>query len=151
MARRSEQTAAGAALYDVMVETAAVFFRMRAAGKKAGLVTSWGGGTWGFLRSLALHGPATVPQLARMRPVARQRIQRLADEAAEAGLIAFLDNPAHKRSRLLRLTPAGETAFAEMDARVKAIAAQLAQGLDEQELRTTAKVLKQLREKLGDA
>ena len=72
-------------------------------------------------------------------------------EAAEAGLIEFLDNPAHKRSRLLRLTPAGETAFAEMDARVKAIAAQLAQGLDEQELRTTAKVLKQLREKLGDA
>ena len=40
MARRSQQTAAGAALYDVMVETAAVFFRMRAAGKKAAAVST---------------------------------------------------------------------------------------------------------------
>jgi DNA-binding MarR family transcriptional regulator len=149
MARRNEQTAAGAALYQVMVETAALFFRMRAAGKRAGLVTSWGGGMWGFLRSLDLHGPATVPQLARLRPVARQRIQRLADEAAEAGLVEFLDNPAHKRSRLLRLTPAGETAFAEMDARVKAIAERLTEGIDEKDLRTTVNVLGQLREKLG--
>ncbi len=149
MAGRGEQTAAGEALYQVMVETAAVFFRMRAAGKKAGLVTSWGGGTWGFLRSLALNGPATVPQLARLRPVARQRIQRLADEAAAAGLVEFLENPAHKRSRLLRLTPAGEAAFAEMDARVKAIAGQLAEDLDVAELRAAVKVLTQLRNKLS--
>ncbi len=150
MTRKAGKSAAGEALYQVMVEMAAVFFKMRALGKKEGLVTSWGGGIWGFLRSLKVRGPATVPQLARMRPVARQRIQRLADEAAEAGLIAFLDNPAHKRSKLLRLTPKGERAFAEMDARLKEIAARLAGDIGHEDLQTTVTVLKRLREKLED-
>lgn len=151
MARRIERSPAGEALYQVLVETAAVFFRMRALGKKQGLVTAWGGGLWGFLRSLELHGPATVPQLARMRPVARQRIQHLADDAARAGLIEYLDNPAHKRSKLLALTPAGETAFAEMDARLVEMSEHLTEGIGKKDLRTTVKVLRQLREKLGES
>jgi DNA-binding MarR family transcriptional regulator len=149
MAQRIERSPAGEALYQVLVETAAVFFRMRALGKKQGLVTAWGGGLWGFLRSLKLHGPATVPQLARLRPVARQRIQHLADDAARAGLIEFRDNPAHKRSKLLALTPAGETAFDRMDSRLAEMAERLTEGIDEKDLRTTLKVLQQLRDKLG--
>jgi DNA-binding MarR family transcriptional regulator len=151
MARRIERSPAGEALYQVLVETAAVFFRMRALGKKQGLVTGWGGGLWGFLRSLKLHSTATVPQLARMRPVARQRIQHLADDAARAGLIEYLDNPAHKRSKLLALTPAGKTAFAEMDARLAEMAERLTEGIGEKDLCTTLKVLRRLREKLGEA
>src|SRR3712207_8420429 len=42
--------------------------RIRALGQKAGLITSWGGGAFGFMRSLALLGPLTVPQIAQMRP-----------------------------------------------------------------------------------
>jgi DNA-binding MarR family transcriptional regulator len=148
MARETERSPAGEALYGVIVETAALFFRMRALGKKGGLVTAWGGGLWGFLRSLKLNGPATVPQLARLRPVARQRIQHLADDAARAGLIEFRDNPAHKRSKLLALTPAGERAFAEMDAKLAEMAEGLSEGLDEQDLRTTLEVLRQLRDKI---
>ena len=34
------------------------------------------------MRSLALLGPLTVPQIAQMRPISRQRMQRLADELA---------------------------------------------------------------------
>ena len=151
MIRKIERTAAGEALYEVLVETAAVFFRMRALGRKQGLVTAWGGGLWGFLRSLEVHGPATVPQLARMRPVARQRIQHLADDAARAGLIEFVDNPAHKRSKLLALTPAGEKAFAEMDGRLAEISERLTEGIGEKDLRATLKVLRQLREKVGEA
>ena len=37
-----------------------------------------GGGAFGFKRSLAVIGPLTVPQIARMRPTSRQRMQRLA-------------------------------------------------------------------------
>lgn len=138
----------GDTLYQVIVEVAAVFFRLRAAGKSAGLVTPWGGGIWGFLRSLKLQGPATVPQLARLRPVARQRIQRLADEAAAEGLVAFQDNPAHKRSKLVCLTPKGEAVFAEMDRHLAGMASELAGDLDPAELRTALKVLRQLRDRL---
>src|SRR3546814_18173489 len=78
---------------ELMLEVAQYFFRIRAVGQKTGLITSWGGGAFGFMRSLALLGPLTVPQIAQMRPTSRQRMQRLADELAAAGLVKFIDNP----------------------------------------------------------
>jgi DNA-binding MarR family transcriptional regulator len=111
-------------------------------------VSPWGGGLWGFLRSLQVQGPQTVPQIARARPVSRQRIQRLADEAAESGLVEFTDNPAHRRSKLVRLTPEGATLVGHLTEKIADISEDLAHGMDEQELRTTAKVLRRLREKL---
>ena len=150
MAKKPGKADVREAPYQVVVEVLGLFFKLRARGKAEGLVTPWGGGIWGFLRSVRDHGPMTVPQLARLRPVARQRIQRLADEAAEAGLVAFLDNPAHKRSKLLRLTPEGEAAYAQMDTRFREVARQLATGIDPEDLATTARVLRQLREKLEE-
>lgn len=145
------RTAEGAALFDVVVEVSRTFFRLRAAGSRIGAVSPWGGGLWGFLRSLQMQGPQTVPQIARARPVSRQRIQRLADEAAEAGLVEFTDNPAHRRSKLVRLTPEGATLVRRFTDNIADISEELAHGMDEQELRTTAKVLIRLREKLEAA
>src|SRR5215813_6567875 len=85
------------AIAELMLEVAQCFFRIRALGQKAGLITSWGGGAFGFMRSLALLGPLTVPQIAQMRPTSRQRMQRLADELATEGLVEFIDNPKHQR------------------------------------------------------
>ena len=93
------------AIAELMLEVAQCFFRIRAVGQKTGLITSWGGGAFGFMRSLALLGPLTVPQIAQMRPTSRQRMQRLADELAAEGLVEFIDNPKHRRSKLVRLTP----------------------------------------------
>src|SRR5262245_39548666 len=74
------------AIAAVMLEVAQCFFKIRALGQKTGLITSWGGGAFGFMRSLTLLGPLTVPQIAQMRPTSRQRMQRLADELeAEIG------------------------------------------------------------------
>src|SRR5215212_8919456 len=88
------------AVAELMLEVAQCFFRIRAVGQKTGLITSWGGGAFGFIRSLALLGPLTVPQIAQMRPTSRQRMQRLADELAAEGLVQFIDNPKHRRSKL---------------------------------------------------
>jgi hypothetical protein len=79
-----------------MLEVAQFFFRIRAVGQKTGLITSWGGGGLGFMRSLALLGPLTVPQIAQMRPTSRQRMQRLADELVAEGLVELIDNPKHR-------------------------------------------------------
>ena len=59
--------AKGEAIADLMLEVAQFFFRIRAVGQRTGLITGWGGGAFGFMRSLALVGPLTVPQIARMR------------------------------------------------------------------------------------
>ena len=141
---------AGAVLVGILVEVSRVFFRMRAAGAKIGAVTPGGAGRWGLMRSLKQEGPQTVPALARARPVARQHIQKLADAMLASGLIERIDNPGHRRSKLLRLTAKGESTFAAIDSRVSAVAARIAEGMVLRELRTTARVLKELSHKIGN-
>jgi DNA-binding MarR family transcriptional regulator len=134
--------------FDLMVTVLALFFRLRAAGLREGAVTSWGGGSWGLMRSLALGGPQTVPHLAHARPVARQRIQVLVNELAAAGLVELIDNPHHKRSHLVRLTRAGEAAFRKTDARVRAAIARLTADLDPKAVRSARDLLQELHRRL---
>src|SRR5919112_2649966 len=110
----------GEAIAELILEVAQCFFRIRAVGQKAGLITTWGGGAFGFMRSLALLGPLTVPQIAHMRPTSRQRMQRLADELEAEGLVEFIENPKHRRSKLLRLTPKGEARYRALNEKLTA-------------------------------
>jgi len=132
------------AIAELMLEVAQCFFRIRAVGQKTGLITSWGGGAFGFMRSLALLGPLTVPQIAQMRPTSRQRMQRLADELAADGLVEFIDNPKHRRSKLVRLTGKGDAHYRELKARFLGIASTMGVGLSEGDIRSTTKIVRQL-------
>ena len=132
------------AIAELMLEVAQCFFRIRALGQKTELITSWGGGAFGFIRSLALLGPLTVPQIARMRPTSRQRMQRLADELAAEGLVKFIANPKHQRSKLVQLTPKGEARYRELNARLLLIASTIGVALSEAEIRKTTEIVRQL-------
>ena len=132
------------AVAELMLEVAQCFFRIRAVGQKTGLITSWGGGSFGFMRSLALLGPLTVPQIAEMRPTSRQRMQRLADELEADGLVEFIDNPKHRRSKLVRLTRKGDARYRELDARFLSIASATGVALSEADIRKTTEVVRQL-------
>jgi DNA-binding MarR family transcriptional regulator len=132
------------AVAQLLLHIAECFFRIRAAGQKTGLITSWGGGAFGFMRSLAMLGPLTVPQIAEMRPTSRQRMQRLADELAADGLVEFMDNPKHRRSKLVQLTRKGAARYREMSARFLAMASAIGGELNETEIRKTSAVVRQL-------
>ena len=132
------------AIAELLLDVAQCFFRIRAVGQKTGLITSWGGGAFGFIRSLALLGPLTVPQIAQMRPTSRQRMQRLADELAAEGLVEFIDNPKHRRSKLVRLTRKGDARYRELNARFLAIASTLGVALSEAAIRRTTEIVRQL-------
>jgi DNA-binding MarR family transcriptional regulator len=132
------------AIADLMLEVAQYFFRIRALGQKTGLITRWGGGAFGFMRSLALLGPLTVPQIAKMRPTSRQRMQRLADELAADGLVEFIDNPKHRRSKLVQLTRKGDARYRELSARLLAIASTMGIGLSEGKIRTATEIMRHL-------
>jgi DNA-binding MarR family transcriptional regulator len=134
----------GEAIAELMLDVAQFFFRIRALGQKSGLITSWGGGAFGFMRSLALLGPLTVPQIAQMRPTSRQRMQRLANELAAEGLVEFIDNPKHRRSKLVQLTSRGDTRYRKLDARFRAIASTLGLGLTEADVRRTSEIVRRL-------
>jgi DNA-binding MarR family transcriptional regulator len=140
----------GEAIADLMLEVAQFFFRLRAIGQRTGLITSWGGGAFGFMRSLALIGPLTVPQIAQMRPTSRQRMQRLADELAAEGLVEFIDNPRHRRSKLVRLTRKGEARYRELSARFLAIASTMGDELSETDIRKTTEIVQRLSDEANE-
>jgi DNA-binding MarR family transcriptional regulator len=56
--------------------------------------------------------PLHVADVARMLGLARQSVQRVADLLTRERLATFTANPAHRRAKLLRLTPAGHRALA---------------------------------------
>ena len=132
------------AIAELLLEVAQCFFRIRAVGQKTGLITSWGGGAFGFMRTLALLGSRTVPQIAQMRPTSRQRMQRRADELAAEGLVTFIDNPKHRRSKLVQLTRKGVARYRELNARFLVIASTMGVALSEVDIRRTTEIVRQL-------
>lgn len=127
-----------------MLEVAQCFFRIRATGQKTGLITNWGGGSFGFMRSLALLGPMTVPQIAQMRPTSRQRMQRLADELAAEQLVEFVDNPKHRRSKLVQLTREGAKRYRALNTRFLSIASTTGLALSEKDIRKATHIVRRL-------
>ena len=116
-------------LLQTLIDTVWIAHKLRAIGARTGAVNAAGGGTWGVLHTLMREGPMTVPQIARMRPVARQHVQTLANELADQGLVEFRDNPAHKRSKLVVVTRAGAAHYKVVKERLLALADEVGAGL----------------------
>jgi DNA-binding MarR family transcriptional regulator len=89
-------------------------------------------------------GPQTVPQLARSLWLPRQVIQRLADDIAALGLLEWRPNPAHKRSRLARLTETGTALFERLHSAELALLEHLAGDLSADDVATTVRVMARL-------
>jgi DNA-binding MarR family transcriptional regulator len=73
-------------------------------------------------------------------------MQRLADELAAEGLVRFIDNPKHRRSKLVQLTPKGEARYRELNARLLSIASTMGVALSEPDVRRTSEVVRNLSE-----
>jgi DNA-binding MarR family transcriptional regulator len=129
-------------ILDLLVEAARAFGIIQEAGKKIGAVSETGKRIWALLRILKLYGPQTVPQIARMRSVSRQYIQRLANDIVEEGYAEFGSNPGHKRSQFLKITPKGEELYFEVYHAMRENVEPVAPKFKEEELEATNKVLK---------
>ena len=103
------------------------------------------------MRSLALVGPLTVPEIAKMRPTSRQRMQRLADELAAEGLVEFIDNPRHRRSKLVRLTRKGASHYRRMNLQLLEIASMMGVDLSLADIRKSIVIAQRLGAELMDA
>ena len=82
--------------------------------------------------------------------LARQSVQRIVDELAEAGLVGFAPNPAHKRAKLVVMTPLGEVAFRQASALWLPVADAMMTWLDAARVRQTTENLAALRARLED-
>lgn len=57
------------------------------------------------------HGPVPVAHVARLMGLTRQSVQQTADGLAEDGLIDYIENPHHRRAKLMVMTPKGRQAL----------------------------------------
>jgi len=103
------------------------------------------------LEFLSLNGSSTVPQMARQRSVSRQHIQALVDALLKQRMVNLIENPAHKRSVLMTLTPLGQATFERMKRRELRLYDKTDLGTSRLELRRAAKTLETVRLALRSA
>jgi DNA-binding MarR family transcriptional regulator len=126
------------------------YFRLNAGGERMFAAVGQTPGKVSLMRSLREEGPQSVAQLARTRPVARQGVQRMADELSAEGLIEFVPNPSHRRAKLARLTTRGQLLMEKAMAGELRWAARLAHNFSEREIETTRDVIRRLKQILGE-
>jgi len=95
---------------------------------------------WRVLASIE-DEPRTVAQIARAWSLARQSVQRVADALARERLVTLEDNPAHRRARLLRLTPLGARTLARIQAAQTAWANDLGARIGKDDLVAATEIL----------
>lgn len=110
---------------------------------------------WQVLGTVAMAPtPQPVAHIARDMGLARQSVQRLVNELADAGLVELRDNPHHKRAKLICLSEAGRHSFDAIHKLQRPWVDGLAEGLETEKIAVAAEVLQSLRarleQRLGD-
>lgn len=101
-------------------------------------------GVRAVLERLLVAGAEPVPAIARAIATSRQFAQRMTNEAASVGFVETVDNPAHKRSRLISLTPTGRAVIERITAREQRVLADTPGGLTKDDIDTCLRVLRHL-------
>lgn len=100
------------------------------------------------LEFLGRNGPTSVPNIARSRRVTRQHIQVQVNALHDEGCVELEENPAHKRSPLVRLTKRGERTLADMTRREAEVLRDTVLPLSAKDLERAARTLRSVRESL---
>lgn len=104
-----------------------------------------------LLLLLRQGGPQAIPQLALKREATRQYIQQTLAPLVARGLVAWQDNPRHRRSRLAVLTEEGMGMTRRVMQREGELVRRLAAGADLNRISATVETLRELDEHLRAA
>jgi DNA-binding MarR family transcriptional regulator len=144
-----KRTSAGAALSDLVLDLFRLNSRLLTAGDRlvAGLgLTS---ARWQILGTIvAADRPQPVAWLARDMGANRQNVQRIVNDLAKEGLVAFGPNPHHRRAQLVVLTDKGTQAYAAAMRLQAPWINGLADGLVVEDMKTAHRVIGALQKKL---
>jgi len=134
-----------AELAQLFEETVALYLRLSASASAIYRRGAMSGPRRTLLMSLSRSGAQTVAHLARARSQSRQRLQPLVNALIAERLVERLDNPAHKRSPLVVLTPRGERVARQIAATEAALRARLRLRHAPRRLAAAAAVLRDVR------
>jgi DNA-binding MarR family transcriptional regulator len=105
---------------------------------------------WQVLGAVAMAGaPRPVAHIARDMGLARQGVQRIVNDLAADGLLAFADNPHHRRAKLISLTETGRAVVASAHKLQRPWVDGLASGMDAAKIAIAAEVLAALHARLA--
>ncbi|MEC4727347.1 MarR family transcriptional regulator [Shewanella sp. D64] len=88
--------------------------------------------------------PQTVSQIARTMGQTRQSVQRIANELEKLAIVSFQDNPEHKTAKLIARTPKGTELSETLSVLLIPWSHNAIEGISEEELRITLKVITKL-------
>jgi DNA-binding MarR family transcriptional regulator len=149
MTRDDASSAAAQALTELILEIFRLNGRLLDAGDALVADIGLTSARWQTLGAVALSPqPMSVAQIARAMGLARQSVQRVANELERDGLIRFAPNPQHERAKLAVLTEKGAAAYREAMARQALWAARLAAGSAAAEIDAARALLATLRARL---
>jgi DNA-binding MarR family transcriptional regulator len=141
---------AGKALTELILE----IFRVNGALLREGdRLTQADGQTssrWQVLGAIA-DSAKPVSAIAREMGLTRQSVQRTTDLLERDGLVAFSDNPAHRRARLVGLTPEGERVLEAITSRQVDWADHLAGAIGQRKILDALEGVRRLRHQLNHA
>jgi len=102
---------------------------------------------WKIISSLARSkSPLTVSQIAQAMGQTRQAVQRLVDVLQNDKFIVLLDNPNHKRAKLIILTDQGKNIYRNLEKKQVIWANKFSNYIDKKDLEITLMTLEKLSE-----
>lgn len=139
------RTAAGEATTSVILSTFRLNGLLLEAGDRLTADHGLTSARWQVLGAIALSDrPLTVPQIARRMGLTRQSVHATVDRLARSGLLELVRNDDHRRSQLVRLTPAGERAYRALDRDQADWVGELTRGIRRADLETARRILDEL-------
>lgn len=143
----TEHTLEGTVLTDLILETFRLNGRLLAAGDSLTREDGLSSARWQVLGAVDAEA-LPVAQIARNMGLTRQAVQRVANILANDGLVAFADNPNHRRAKLVGLTARGRAALDKTMAKQVEWSKQLASGLTSRQLTSALSTLRTIRQRL---
>jgi DNA-binding MarR family transcriptional regulator len=142
----SRRTPGADALTDLILELFRVNGNLLAEGDRIAGEFGQSSARWQVLGALE-DEVRTVPGIARAMGLTRQSVQRTVDVLQGEGIVEYIHNPAHRRSRLVGLTDRGRAVYDQILNRQTEWANDLTAALpaDENDLRKGLEVLHGLR------
>ena len=107
-------------------------------------------GSAAVLTVLGRHGDMRMGRLAELLSVDMSVTSRHVAQLAERGWIERSPDPADKRSRILRLTPAGQTRLEELFRRTTQLLAERLSDWSDEEVDDLTRLMTRLRDSFGD-
>lgn len=140
------------ALTDLILEVFRANGRLLAAGDRLTRPFGQTAARWQVLGAIEA-GPQTVAGIARTMGLTRQSVQRTTDLLAGERIVEYVDNPAHRRAKLVRLTPRGQGLLQELSDRQAKWSNALADGIgfDEADVLLARDVVRKVRVHLEQA